>query len=667
MPRKSKATKLNEIHQVAVRRFEVIQAKESPDRSLAVEDTRFAHEYDGQWDEDAKVKRRDRPRFTINRVAPAIDQVVGDQRQNRTSIKVRPGDGQATKDTAMIFEGVIRDIESESNAEDSYDNGFFEAVTCGYGGWRINTEFADDHTFDQDLRIRPIHSSATSLYFGLSERYDKSDATHAFYTKWMSKEDFEDKYPNATMDDFSQREYAANNHWYRDNEVRVAEYWVKTPIIKKIGLMSNGDILDLDEEKDVLDELAFQGIEVIKTRKVKSHKVEMYILSGSEVLKGPMQWAGKYIPLIPVFGRIAHLEGRETVRGLTRFSKDANRSYNYATSANLETIALTPKDPYWVTPKMVGPHKAQFENFTTKNSPFMLFEPDERLGNQPPQRTGAPSIQQGLIQVVDQAARDVETTTGLHAPAMGHGAALMSEKSMMSQAEKGDRGVFMFGDNLQKSIAYTGKVLVDLIPKIYDTERLVRVLGEDGTSEVIKINEAAFDEFNETVIDEQTGNQVIVNDLAQGRYDVKAVTGAAYTTKRKESLEQLIELANASPEFAENSGDLIAKNIDALEGQELADRMRKVYIQKGVAEPTEEEIQEMGLGEPQQPDPQTIALIQNLNSQTAKNESDIANDQVEREKKMAETAKIQADTEAQLLEIDLIESGVSELLQDGDV
>jgi len=272
-----------------------------------------------------------------------------------------------------------------------------------------------------------------------------------------------------------------------------------------------------------------------------------------------------------------------------------------------------------------------------------------------------------LIQVVEQAARDVETTTGLHAPAMGHGAALMSEKSMMSQAEKGDRGVFMFGDNLQKSIAYTGKVLVDLIPKIYDTERLVRVLGEDGTSEVIKINEAAFDEFNQTVIDEQTGNQVIVNDLSQGRYDVETVTGAAYTTKRKESLEQLIELANASPEFAEISGDLIAKNIDALEGQEIADRMRKVYIQKGVAEPTEEEIKEMGLGESQQPDPQTIALIENLNSQTAKNESDIANDQVEREKKMAETAKIQADTEAQLLEIDLIESGVSELLQDGDV
>lgn len=667
MARKSKKAKLNDVHSEAIKRFETIQRREQQNRTLAVEDNRFCNDHDGMWDDDAKANRKDRPRLTINRVAPAIDQVVGDQRQNRTSIKVRPASGDAEKDIAEIYNGLIRNIENQSQAENCYDGAFTEAVTGGYGGWRVNTEFADDDTFEQDIRIRPIHDAATSLYFGLSEHYDKRDASHAFYSKFIAKEDFKQKYPDAVETDFAQQEYSSNQTWFRSDEIRIAEYWRKVPIIKTIGLMSDGRVLDLDEEKDALDELAFEGITVERERKVKSFRVEMYIMNGAEILKGAMQWAGKYIPLVPVYGKVSFLEGREICRGLVRFAKDANRAYNYATSANIETIALTPKDPYWLTPQMVGTHKAQFENFTTKNSPFMLFEPDERLGNQPPQRTGAPSLQQGLISVVQQAAMDVETTTGLHAPAMGNGAALMSEKSMMSQAEKGDRGSFEFVDNLQKSIQYTGDILVDLLPKIYDTERTVRTLGVDGTSEVIKINEKAFDEFNETVIDKQTNQKVIINDLTRGKYDVEVQSGAAFTTKKKESLEQLLELTAVSPEFAEISGDLVAKSLDVIESDEIAKRMRKIYIQKGIAEPTEEEIEEMGLNQPQEPDPQTEALVANLNSQTQKNISDMESEAVDREKTKAETEKLRADTEAQLLEIDLIESGVSELLEDGDV
>ena len=667
MARKSKKSILNDVHSEGLKRFETIQRRESQNRSLAVEDARFANDHDGMWDEETKAKRKDRPRLTINRVAPAIDQVVGDQRQNRTQIKVRPADGDSEKDIAEIYNGLIRNIESQSQAENCYDGAFSESVTGGYGGWRVNTEFADDDSFDQDIRIRPIHDAATSLYFGLSEHYDKRDASHAFYSKFISIDDFKKKYPNAVETDFSQRQYSSDQAWFRTDEIRIAEYWRKVAIIKTIGLMSDGTVLDLEEEKDVLDELAFEGITVEKTRKVKSFKVEMFVMNGAEILSGPMAWAGKYIPLVPVYGKISFLEGREIIRGLVRFAKDANRAYNYATSANIETVALTPKDPYWVTPTMVGEYKEQFENFTNKNSPFMLYNPDEKVGNQPPQRTGAPSVQQGLLSVVQQSAMDVETTTGLYSPAMGNAPQLMSEKSVISQSEKGDRGAFEYNDNLQKSIQYTGDILVDLLPKIYDTERTVRTLGIDGTSEVIKINENAFDEFNQTITDEQTGKQVIVNDLSRGKYDVVTETGAAFSTKKQESLAQLLELAAASEDFANLTGDLVAKSLDVIESEEIADRMRKVYIERGIAEPTEEEIEEMGLNEPQQPDPQTIALVENLNSQTAKNESDIANDQVEREKTMAETAKLQADTEAQLLEIDLIESGVSELLQDGDV
>jgi len=193
MARKSKASILNDVHSEAVGRFETIQSREQQNRSLAVEDNKFANDHDGMWDEETKIKRKDRPRLTINRVAPAIDQVVGDQRQNRTAIKVRPASGDSEKDIAEIYNGLIRNIEAQSQAENSYDGAFTEAVTGGYGGWRVNSEYADDDTFEQDIRIRPIHDATTSLYFGLSEHYDKRDSSHAFYTKFISNEEFKQK------------------------------------------------------------------------------------------------------------------------------------------------------------------------------------------------------------------------------------------------------------------------------------------------------------------------------------------------------------------------------------------------------------------------------------------------------------------------------------------
>ena len=619
MARKSKATILSELHKTALAQFDAIQTREKSDRALGIEDLKFANDSDGQWDESAIEKRRDQPRLTINRVAPAISQAVGDQRQNRTQIKVRPASGDADKAVAKIYDGIIRNIEAQSQAENAYDNAFDEAVTCGYGGWRVVTEFNDDDSFEQDIKIKPSKSAVSSLYFGLSDSYDKRDAPYAFYTTFISTEDFKKRYPDATETDFAQTIYSSNRTWFRDKEIRIAEYWVKTPISKRIGLMSDGRVLDLDEEKDVLDELAFEGVTVEKKRTVKSYKVEMYVMNGAEILKPASQWAGKYIPLIPDYGKIATIDGRDTIRGIVRFAKDANRAYNYAVSANIEAVALSPKDPYWLTYKNVGENKSQFENFTVKNSPFMFYEPDAANGNAPPQRTGAPSVQQGLISIMQQAAMDVETATELHSPSLGNAPQLLSEKSIRAQAEKGDRGLFIYSDNLQKSIQYTGDILVDLIPRIYDTERLVRVLGVDGASEVIKINERAFDEFNDEVIDEQSQKPVIVNDLRRGKYDVETVTGASFITKRRESLQQLIELMEASPEFAAISPDLIAKNLDVLEGEEITKRMRKRMIQQGVAEPTKEEIEEMGLDKPSEPDPQSLALIENLNSQTSQN------------------------------------------------
>jgi hypothetical protein len=633
-------------HDLALKRFNVVQDNEKNQRELGVEDIRFAHTEDGQWDDLAKEKRAGRPMYTINRIAGALDQVTGDQRQNRTDIKVRPVSGGADEDRADIFNGLIRNIEAQSKASNAYDSAFDEQIAGGYGGWRVITEFNDDDSFEQDIKIKPIPSATTSLWFDPSAKeYDKRDGNWAFLTTEMQLEDFGEQFPDAEATSFDQNitNLRSCSSWFNreNNTVRVAEYWVKKPITRQIALMTDGRVIDLGEEKAVIDELALEGVTIERQRSVQSFRVEMRKMNGSGFISKAQKWAGKFIPLIPLFGKVTEIEGQTFVRGLVRFAKDPARIYNYETSAKVETTALTPKDPIWITTKQAEGHTDQLETFNTQNHPFMLYNSDLTAPGAP-QRGGAPSVQQAMIEQTVQAERDIHATTGIFPAAMGDAPQLLSEKSVISQAQKGERGSFIFSDNLDKSKEYTGEILVDLIPKIYDTARIVRVMNIDGTSEEVQINQQALDDFNQPIIDRQTGEQVIVNDLTAGKYAVDVDTGPAFNTQRQESASQLIELANGNPIFGQVAIDLIAKNLNVLENDELTKRVRRLMIKQGIVDPTEEEAEELGLNQPQQPDPQQTAITDNINMQSEKLMSDI-------EKQDAETLKTRMQAQAETI------------------
>ena len=641
------ATNKEKIHTQAVTRFERVEKKERSQRRLAVEDIKFAQTEDGQWDEGAKEKRKNRPRFTINRVAGAIDQLIGDQRQNRTDIKIRPVSGGATEEIAKTMTGIIRNIESVSKASNAYDIAFDEVVNGGYGGWRVTTEFNDDDSFEQDIKIKALNTATTSLWFDDgSKEYDRRDAMWAFVTVDMPKEEHKRRFPKSPMSSWSQEQF--NNSqcqsWFGENTVRVAEYWVKTPVTRQLALLSDGRVIDAEEEKGVLDELAGQGITVKKTRSVKSHKVEMFLLDGSGVLEDAKAWAGKFIPLIPMYGRQSHIEGQTYTRGIVRFAKDANRIYNYATSSAIETAALTPKDPIWMTGKQAKGHEARLRGFNNNNDPFLFYNADPQAPGAP-QRGGAPAVQTAFLQQIQQASMDLYHVTGMQPPSIGANPELKSGKAIIAQEKQGDRGSFIFTDNLVKSQEYCAEILVDLIPRIYDTARQVRIMQQDGETESVDINTV-----NQEVIDEQSGKPVLVNDLSMGKYDVVAESGPAFATQRQESANQIIELMTQSPEFAAVSMDLVAKDLPILESKELTKRVRKQMIANGTIEPTEQEIEDLGLNEPQQPDPQQVAITENIQMQTEEMISNIQNKDADTLAKQLKAQQSTIDTYKTLME-----------------
>tara|TARA_R110000822_G_scaffold3036_2_gene13850 strand:+ start:3871 stop:6021 length:2151 start_codon:yes stop_codon:yes gene_type:complete len=561
-------------------RFELSIEADSENRVRSIDDVRFVSIQGEQWDEYQKRKRKTRPCYEFNRLRQHIRQVTGDQRQNRPQIKLRAVE-QSDKDTADIMQGLIRNIESISNADKAYDTAFEWAVTGGYGVWRLKTEYNNNDSFEQDIKIQEI-TNPFSVYFDPSaQEFDRRDAHYAFVITKMGKEEFKQKYPNDELIDYTGANYDIQ-HWIDDASVTLCEYWYKQYEDKNLLLLSNGNTVYDDEIPD-RSVLEANGITVIKERKVEVPSVKMAMLTGEGVIQ-EADWAGRFIPIVPVYGDIIDIDGEYHYSGMVRFGKDAQRVYNYHRTTMIETIANAPKVPYLVTPEQIKGFEGLWKSANAENMPFLPYNPDPRAGGMP-QRSGGVEIPQALITASQYDAEDIKAVTGQFDASMGANGNETSGRAILARQREGDTATYSYIDNLSRAIRYTGEILVDLIPKIYDTERVVRILGIDGGEKWVEINKIQ--------IDQMSGQEIITNDITGGKYDVSVNVGASYNTQRQEASEALLEMMG-NPMLAPVVADLLAKNLDIPNSDELEKRLRKIGIKSGVIEATEEEMKEGG-------------------------------------------------------------------------
>lgn len=647
-------------HMRAMRkRFDAVISAEGELRELAIEDLKFAYDEDGQWEEEVKELRKGRPCYTFNKVRGAIRQVVNDMRQARPGIQVRAVDSSGDPKLAEILSGLVRNIESISNAETAYDTAGEYAVSCGFGAWRVTTQYADDDSFEQDIIIKRIKNPFTVYFDPSAQEYDKRDAKYCFVSESLSKDEFQDRYPKAAISSFESEGVGEGlERWYaQDDTVRIAEYWYKEPEQVEIALLSDGQTIELTgDTPKILDELAVMGVEIVRKRKVTKECVYMEIVSGTEVLEGPYKWPGKFIPVVPVFGEEIDIEGEQKWAGLTRWAKDAQRSYNYHRSTMIELIDLQPKAPWLLTPEMVKGQEKFWQNAHRKNLPFMIYNPDPKAPGGAPRREVGPQIPAAYAQESITASDDIKATTGIYDASLGQRSNETSGKAILARQREGDVATFAFMDNLARSIKYTGEILVDLIPKIYDTERVVRILGKDGAEE--------YKTLNQTVMDTQTMQPVIVNDITKGKYDVTVTTGPSYTTQRVEAAEQLMNLMQVRPEMAMLLSDIFVKNLDMPYADEIHKRVRLMMIQQGMVEPSEDD----ELPPPKEPSPQEQMQMQSMQTQLEKLMAEVEKIQVENQAKMQklqiEGAQAEAGIEKTRAETEkLVEETVTQVIE----
>jgi len=567
----------------------------SDSREDELDDLRFmAGSPDNQWQWPADVLQtrgsvqgqtiNARPCLTINKLPQHVRMVTNEQRQNRPSGKVIPADDNADVQVAAIYDGMVRHIEYMSDADVAYDTACENQVTYGEGYIRVLTEYCDENTFDQDLRIGRIRNSFSVYMDPMAQDPTGADAEWCFITEDLTKEEYEREYPDAAplssmLASGVNDQYLSQ--WLDENTIRIAEYFYYTHKKETLNLYpgNNAFFSNSPEDKD----MKRMGVKPIRSREVDRRKVMWMKTNGYEVLQ-EQEWAGKWIPVVRVIGNEFEVEGQIYISGLVRNAKDAQRMYNYWTSQEAEMLALAPKAPFIGYGGQFEGYEMQWKTANTTNWPYLEVNPDVTDGAGAvlplPQRAAPPLPQTGLIQAKMGASEDIKSTTGQYDASLGVGGNERSGRAILAREKQGDTGTYHYVDNLARAIRHTTRQLVDMIPKIYDTERIARIVGIDGEVDMVKINPEQPEPVKE-IRDIESG--ILIEKIYNpgvGRYDVVVTTGPSYMTKRQESMDAMSQILQGNPQLWSVAGDLFVKNMDWPGAQELADRLAKTIDPK---------------------------------------------------------------------------------------
>jgi len=545
----------------AIKFWRLVNDADSTNRAEALNDIKFAA--GDQWPVEIQNSRNleSRPCLTINKIDAYIRQVTNQQRMQRPRIKVHPVNNLADYKIAQIIEGITRHIEVNSNADTAYDTAFDYAVRMGWGYWRINTRYVREDSFDQEIFIDTIDNPFTVYFDPNSILPDGSDAERCLITTVMDKKIFRENYPGA--DDganFQQRSTGDDTAaWITKEDIRVAEFFYTERERAKLYLLSDGTSGFADSD-NFFARIEAAGLTVIDERDSFRKAVKWIKCTALEVLE-EKTLAGKYIPVVPCYGAQVIVDDKRKKYGLVRFAKDPQRMYNFWRTSMTESVALAPKAKWLLAEGQDEGHENEWAMANIKSTPVLRYKQKDIEGVPAP----APTRLQpeppptGIMEAAGAISADLQMVLGVLDPNQLPSGNI-SGKALQGQQNQVDLSNFHYYDNLTRSIRHTGKIILDLIPKIYDTQRVMRIIGTDGQPDMTTINEQ--NEIGE-----------VLNDVTVGEYDVVMDTGPGFQTKRQQAVESMMPLMTGNPELFNIAGDLVFRNMDFPGADVIADRL----------------------------------------------------------------------------------------------
>jgi len=528
-------------------------------RQEALEDLRFSA--GDQWPVEIQNSRtlESRPCLTINKIDAYVRQVVNNIRQQRPRIKVHAVNNNQDIKMADIVQGMIRHIEVNSDADQAYDTAVDFQVRMGWGFIRVTHDYVSPDSFDQEIFIKPIINPFTVYFDPNSVAPDGSDAERVLVSEVLSKETFRKMYPDA--DDGAQFNLRGtgdtNAEWVTKEDIRIAEYFYTVQKKTKLLMLADGTKVYKEDFKGNAED-------IIDQRDTIKKEIRWAKVTGMQVLEEGV-WAGKYIPIVPVYGQQLIVENKRKKFGMVRNAKDPQRMYNFWQTSLTESIALAPKPKWLIAEGQDEGHETEWAQANIKSAAVLRYKQKDIEGMPAPVPTRiqpeAPPA--GIMTASAQVSQDMQAVIGIVDPNQLPSGNI-SGKALNGQQQQVDISNFHFYDNLTRSQRQIGKICLDLIPKIYDAQRTMRIIGEDGKPDLVEINTYGVDE---------EGVYRVLNDTTIGEYDIVMDTGPGYNSKRQEAIESMMPLLAADPSLMQIAGDLFFRNMDFHGAQTIADRL----------------------------------------------------------------------------------------------
>lgn len=617
---------------LAAARDRMREAREAEDEHIdrAVSDLRFLTGED-QWpEEERRIREAEgKPTLVLNTLPQFVRRICGQIRQMNPAIKVSPSDDAASEDVAEIYEGIVREIEYRCNASSIYEGAAESAAQCGIGNFRILADYCDDTSFDQHVSIERLFNPFSVFYDPAAKHPTREDAEWCFVVDHMREEAFKAEYPKAALSSVPDTDIPT---WWRDwragKTVVVADYYWKEYDKVELFLLPGGQVVQGPLPK---------GVDFQRKRTANKTRIMWAKVSGDDVLDGPQRVAGEYLPVIAVTGEELHI-GEEVYRsGVVRHAKDAVRIRNIMRTASVESALLQPRAPFVGTMKQFEGLEDRWEQANHANYAYLPYNPDEQAPG-PPQRLTPPIASQALSVEAQVAADDIKATIGMYDASLGARSNETSGVAIDARQREAEMSTSVYADNMVKAISHAGRVIVSMIPEIYDAERMVRILGEDAQEKIVAINKRtmAVNPLGELV-------PMVENDMKAGRYAVRIAVGPAYSTRKQESADGMLSFMEKIPNAAPVIADLVAGAQDWPDAERISQRMRKM-VPPDLLEEDEKE-----------PDPQVEAQKQ----QQA--EAMMAQAQQQKIKEEAEVRKAVAEAEEAIAKANLAKLKVEEM------
>jgi hypothetical protein len=623
--------------------IEEVQDAEKEQRYLTREQKIFCLEKDGQWDDRVTKVLTDNSRYrgTFDQVTPILEQITGEMDAMQYGIKVHPAGGDATEDTAETFAGIIRNIENISNASLLYSEVGQSMVMGGIDGCEVVQEHLDANTFDQDLIFKPVSDWYKSVWFDLAAvKADMSDANWAIKLRKMPAANYDKQFPKGSGVSIGDESVEQDEHRKTYDTVTVGKLYYKKPVMIPLVKLSNGQVMVKDEKFDkIKDELAAKKITVTDERERKSWRVWTSILDGGGWLGKEEKTVFSHIPLVPAHGNYAVLDGVRKYFGKTLKLMDSQRGVNFAMSAEVEDVAMSP--PQYI---MLTKEQAQGQDYSNMNIDRNPVRYYNHADNQPPpMQMGGKQINPGMQATIQNFQGLLAKTANMDDPSMGQNPGLQSGTAVNALVAQSNNGNVKWHKSMETFVTQLSIILVDAIPRVYDGTRQQRIMGEDGVGEFVPLNQ--------TVFDQQSQSNVEVNDLSKGSYDVTRSMGDAFKNQQQSTVDALQNYASTDPAIMEVGRDIILKNQDSPGMDTLTERFRIMGIQNGTIpriqytkeEEAEAQAQEQAAAQqPPQEDPMMIAA-----------QAEMGKAQAEQQNAQNKTQEIQGNQQVKMGELQL--------------